>query len=479
MRIEASPPTPLRRRGENRNLQQKLRLLMSCLFVFSNMIAKTQTSYSFKYVDSLSYQLYEQKNWKQLSALGKEASKQNFDYYYINIRTAIAFTELSNYFSAEKYFKKALNNSGGDELARKYLLYIYQMRGDDLIAADMYNSFNAELKAQVTDPKTKFIYVEAGKKASDSTNIAGVADYLNLGYGFWPGKKTKMYAGYNYLGQNLQWGEYKIQTAYLSLATSFNKYLSLNLAGNYSVLNSNVSIYSHTQQYKSQIKNEIGGPFLYDTLTIDDRRKEGKPIRKVGAFYADVTWQKGRFKISPLVNIFLTSSNSDVSDDLNRHIVERKMKGQFLIYKNDIYSTQMKSEKIKATVFSFQPGIKFSYSLPFLGNRFDIGSSVYYNVSDSGKFIIPVPFVTARLGKVFWLNFDTFKKGPYVFADNKGSLLINSYDHLDERTRVTANILIKEKHHLYITLLHEKLFDATSLKKYQLNSVIVGFQYTF
>ncbi len=169
------------------------RIIFSITFVFLTCYSFSQNGFSFKYVDSLSYALYSQAQWKQLADLGKKASEQKFDYYYLNIRTGVAFAETGDYFNAEIFFRKTLKNNSDDILSKKYLLLIYQNWGDDLAASEIYNSLDDSIKKQFADPRSKVIYVEGGMKLAQDPTIAGNAKYGNIGFGHWIGKKMKMY----------------------------------------------------------------------------------------------------------------------------------------------------------------------------------------------------------------------------------------------------------------------------------------------
>ncbi|MCK4919785.1 MAG: hypothetical protein KAS71_01990, partial [Bacteroidales bacterium] len=63
-----------------------------------------QKDASFVYLDSLSYQQYLQEDWSALIKTTRKAYKNNMDYYYMRMRTGIAYYEKQRYMLAEKHF---------------------------------------------------------------------------------------------------------------------------------------------------------------------------------------------------------------------------------------------------------------------------------------------------------------------------------------------------------------------------------------
>lgn len=52
-----------------------------------------QTKRDFVSFNKASYELYTQKKWDELIIVGKEALKNNFDFYYLRVRLGIAYYE--------------------------------------------------------------------------------------------------------------------------------------------------------------------------------------------------------------------------------------------------------------------------------------------------------------------------------------------------------------------------------------------------
>ncbi len=66
-----------------------------------------QNSVNYKTVDEETYRFYMNGNWKDLINSGKNALKNNIDYYYLRMRIGIAYYETKRYMQAAKHFEKA------------------------------------------------------------------------------------------------------------------------------------------------------------------------------------------------------------------------------------------------------------------------------------------------------------------------------------------------------------------------------------
>jgi len=82
-----------------------------------------QEQQRFRYADSITYELYLDKNWDDLIMKGKEALSNGHDYYYMRMRIGIAYYEKHNYAMASLHFKKALEFNSSDQVAIEYQFY--------------------------------------------------------------------------------------------------------------------------------------------------------------------------------------------------------------------------------------------------------------------------------------------------------------------------------------------------------------------
>ena len=106
------------------------RIIISAVFIFLSIkIFSQEPAMSFRYADSVTYNLYLQKNWDDLIKTGKEAISNGHDYFYMRMRLGIAYYERHNYVQAAKHFTKAIEFNTGDQIALEYLFYSYYLSG--------------------------------------------------------------------------------------------------------------------------------------------------------------------------------------------------------------------------------------------------------------------------------------------------------------------------------------------------------------
>jgi hypothetical protein len=109
------------------------------------MSANAQSNLSSTQIDSLTYQQYLNKDYKNLIETSKAAREQNIDFYYLNYRTAIAYYELKNYAKAAEFYKKTLSETPDDPILRESLYYAYLLSGQ---------KENAAITAETLPPHT-------------------------------------------------------------------------------------------------------------------------------------------------------------------------------------------------------------------------------------------------------------------------------------------------------------------------------------
>src|SRR6185312_10998750 len=146
-------------------------------------------------VEQKSYQLYQDKKWKDLVKFGNKAIKKGYSYFYIQMRVGIAYFERKQYCLAESHFRKALSFSPNDELAQEYLYYCYIYMGRNEDARMLSKHFSKELATKTGVSKQSavgFVMFEGGTKITDSTyyydrnkktfsNYFNPATYFQLG----------------------------------------------------------------------------------------------------------------------------------------------------------------------------------------------------------------------------------------------------------------------------------------------------------
>lgn len=123
---------------------------------------QTQEKLSTLEVDSQSYELYRQKEWKTLTRFGKNARKQGIDFYYLRYRMGISYYELSKYRQAIPCFERVVEQSPNDSVALEYLYYSYLFAGRFEDARMLSLKFDPPFKKRLDIPDRKLLFHAAG-----------------------------------------------------------------------------------------------------------------------------------------------------------------------------------------------------------------------------------------------------------------------------------------------------------------------------
>ena len=202
------------------------------IFILSVYSMQAQDTTSFVYVDKITYEQYNEKNWNALIKTGLNAIANGLDYYYLRMRIGIAFYEKKNYSSAQKHFERALDFDPSNETAQEYLYYSYLFSGRDGDAQKLAFTFLPEMKKRLNLKIPVFIaglhpeggYSTSGaKSASKELNllrddsIMGRNDFIHstvfytIGLSHLPSKSCKIFHAFSnfiftkeYQFQNIQ-----------------------------------------------------------------------------------------------------------------------------------------------------------------------------------------------------------------------------------------------------------------------------------
>lgn len=118
-----------------------------------------------KNIDKITYELYLNKDWKELAKIGEQAIKSGSDYYYMRMRVGISWYERKDYIRAIPHFKKALEFNSTDDIAKEYLYYSNLFAGRELIANNIASEFSFRLKEKLKyeyKPGIRSFTLEAG-----------------------------------------------------------------------------------------------------------------------------------------------------------------------------------------------------------------------------------------------------------------------------------------------------------------------------
>lgn len=187
---------------------KKSQFIIILLFL-STANFKAQDTLNSSFVESNSYKLYTEKNWTELIKFGNHAIEKEFDYYYLRIRLGIAYFESSNYYGAEKHFKKALSFNSDDELVLEYLYFCYIYTNHFEEAKKLSKSFSIRLSEKLKTKKNSpinFLMFEGGIRTTDSTRVLGNGNYFHFGLGHSVAKEFSLFHAITYFNQTFSDG---------------------------------------------------------------------------------------------------------------------------------------------------------------------------------------------------------------------------------------------------------------------------------
>ena len=156
---------------------RKLIFVISVWFALLT-IAPGQEVRNFTSLDKQTYELYLEKNWKDLISLGKNGLDNGIDYFYLRMRIGIAYYELGNYCRAIPHFRKALVFNSKDLFANEYLYYSYLFSGRNADAINLSEKFGSKLKNKLKIKKaTRLKSISIYNTYSFNTNQEKLDDF--------------------------------------------------------------------------------------------------------------------------------------------------------------------------------------------------------------------------------------------------------------------------------------------------------------
>ncbi len=214
---------------------------ITCTLLFGISTINAQEDLTSSTIDSKSYQLYTDKNWSELATFGNEAVQQGYDYFYIRMRTGIAYFEMKNYRLAENHFKKAIEFNSTDDLAQEYLYFCYVFTGKSEDARNLSTTFSTELSKKLgieSQSWIDFILLESALKLTDKdyvypfnqTRYFEPAKYIQLGLKHTVKNRFSMFHALTYFNQNGAFGEVKQKQYYVNAAIPLKNKWSISPA---------------------------------------------------------------------------------------------------------------------------------------------------------------------------------------------------------------------------------------------------------
>lgn len=176
-----------------------MRALTLLLFFVSYIAVFAQKNVSEADIDKISYEQFQNKQFKELKETIKTATKNGIDFYYLRLRAGILAYNMKKYEYAIPQFKKALEFYPADSLSKEYLYYSYLFSSRKEIARDFASKQAKDFQQKVGYKKNPFdfIGIDGGAMLTDNVNSNKTKSFKQ---GANPGKAERNLNGNIYFG---------------------------------------------------------------------------------------------------------------------------------------------------------------------------------------------------------------------------------------------------------------------------------------
>jgi len=141
-----------------------LSILLLLLTALTPSAARAADKMDFARADQLTYRFYQEKKWDSLIIIGKQALRQDIDYYYLRIRMGIAYYERGQFITAINHFSTALKFNVADPVGLEYLYFCYLNSNRATDAYSLLPSMSPEMRTRlyIKTPVIEEVRMEGG-----------------------------------------------------------------------------------------------------------------------------------------------------------------------------------------------------------------------------------------------------------------------------------------------------------------------------
>ncbi len=228
-------------------MKSMLFYLFILAFFMTFIPVKAATKLDFQTVDRLTFTCYNQQKWDSVILVGKQALRQEIDYYYLRARMGIAYFSKKQYIPAATHLTKAREFNSGDPVIGDYLYksYLYSNHPEEARILQAFMTKTAG-ETEKSDPGfLEQVHLESGYTLSSERSPDNLSDLMG---------KDSIYGEQDLYGNSIYEN--------LSLKLKISKRIDLTLAYNYLNFSKTKYIqYGHTEVQRDTI---IENPFSRD-----------------------------------------------------------------------------------------------------------------------------------------------------------------------------------------------------------------------
>ena len=407
-----------------------------CLFLLLTTGLYAQ-EFTFNQVETQSLVLYEKSDWNGLISWEQTLKNQNIDYYHYNVRLGVAYFKVKDYYGAEKYFNKSIQNNSTD-FALEYLYWTYINLGQINRAKEIHIQLSDEVRKKILN-ENKYIesvYLEGGVKFSN-----------------------------NYLKGNLEY-------ASVSIAHRVNHQFTF-VSGAGAILQK--SLHDKVDQYQYNIfpsyylKNgytvNAGFMYAYNKFIGDHRIPSKTNINETVNNHTDA-------KINNMAyHIAVSKQYKRLYSELYGFYLQQNFKGTH----TNIYEAGKDEFSAKTYIL----GVNISYVLPVLQNRFALGSMIFSASDSNTKNMFLAPYFSVRISPDIFMKTIYYPVNKTLFVDKEAGIFFTNNNLQIDRIASIWTWSISKKWQLVGTYSYENIISDLPHLSHHLNSCFAGVNYTF
>lgn len=455
--------------------------LLILMWICSHSVALSQESVN--EADSISYDHYLRKEWRQLAKYGETATQAGYDFYYLNLRTGIAFYHLKKWHIAKKWLQKAIGNNIDDTLAREYLYWIRLFTNRPTEAARIYTILPKEAQYRINNPPRKLlssIVIEGGLRTANKPDSINTFNYssLKLSHKFAP--SFQLHHAYSYLNQEYLWGRYRQQNYYVAPVYHLSEGLSVSASLNLMKYDRGFDYLGDTVQYNDTTV-VISDRAERTIITNADYHSQYTGSFELQGYYAHIAISKtfGKAHLSLLYANYRDQFDTTFDETIDSLFVTQNFSNGEPVSTTRTEGVEVNQLESSGSYHQEQFGLLASFTFPMKAGRFVIIGIETQLVFAEEQYLHFIPFFTLQAHPRISFSGSYLSKGNYPLGVLGGSLVLNNYDRYHHRFSLTGKFQLKSYLRLFSTFQWESLDDDFLTGKYSTLGFFLGVQWVF
>lgn len=451
----------------------RLKKLIIVFFIFNGYALSAQLSY--RVVDSLSYELYRNQQWEELTELGKQLTVDYFDYYYFNVRLGIAYFNLGEYRSSIKFLKRAYQNNSKEAIVKTYLFWCNKYLMREKQAKYWYHQMDEKTRA-ITPyqplKKISSLYLESGLKISNKKESANDLRYGNISLAHSLSGRIGINHGYTYLDQKFNWGAFSQHQYYLNPYYRLSNTLKMDLGLHGAYYKNKVDL--STQYVYRSNGFKMDRSIYLDTLSRSRYKLNGNYSELDFYIQPRLTKEFKGLSIAPYFGYYYSKQYPKLKEHFVDTTTYQLMQYDSVLSTEIYYSDSIVTNDEISKYSQLEIGLSLYYQYKFL----TIGGDMRYIWDqDQGHFFYQ-PYLKVAVNH--WLSISAyyFEKKAYMLSLFGGSQFLNDYNSL-QKINLTAEMKLNPNINLYLTYQNEQTTDAISKTSYNFNNAFLGVKFKF